>query len=322
MQDLVRAARGGVLLTGWAYDAGWSRGRLRGRLRGEGWQRICRGAWAVPGKEVDWRIRARAVQLLRPRWVCSHATAARLHRIETLVESGAGEEDLLDFTVLRGSGSGASRRPGLRLHTTAVLTERDVCLRAGLRVTAPVRTVGDLMRRGSREEAVVAADSALSRRTIRGVRREPLVRAHELAAHFSAHPTAGLPGAARARRHVTLTTPAAGSPAETIARLHMHDADLHPEPQPLLHTPAGRPLRPDFLFREAGLVVEIEGYAFHGTRHAHARDIDRFNALADCPAVRRILRFTALDVFHHPERMIARIRSALARRSSDDGVEG
>ncbi|MFF7179478.1 hypothetical protein [Streptomyces sp. NPDC008121] len=304
----MRTARGGVLLTEWAYAAGWSRGRLRGRLRGEGWQRICRGAWAVPGKEVDWRVRARAVQLLRPGWVCSHATAAALHRVETLhgpADGGGGE--VLHFTVDRRDGSGGSRRAGLRVHATAVIADRDVCIRSGLRVTTPARTVGDLMRCGSREEAVVAADSALSRRTIRGVRRDPLVRPDDLAAHL----TARLPGAARARRCLPLTDPATGSPAETIARLHMHDAGLHPESQPLLHTPSGRPLRPDFLFREAGLVIEIEGYAFHGTPHAHARDIARFNALTECPEVRRILRFTATEVFHHPTRMIATIRGVV-----------
>ncbi|MET9432646.1 hypothetical protein [Streptomyces sp. NPDC006551] len=309
VEDLVRTARGGVLLTEWAYAAGWPPGRLRGRLRREGWQRICREAWAVPGKEVDWKVRARVVQLRRPEWVCSHRTAAALHRVEVLNgdAEGEGKRDV-EFTVLRRGGGGVSCEAGLRVHTTVVLTERDVSVRAGLRVTSPARTVGDLMRCGSREEGVVVADSALSRRTVRGVRREPLVRPGDLTAQLSRR----LPGAARARAMLALTDPTAGSPAETVARLHMRDAGLHPESQPLLHTASGRPLRPDFLFRDAGLVVEIEGYAFHGTRHAHARDIDRFNALAECPSVRRILRFTASEVFHHPARMIARIRAVLA----------
>ena len=80
-----------------------------------------------------------------------------------------------------------------------------------------------------------------------------------------------------------------------------------------LITPNGRTRRPDFLFRAAGLVVEIEGYAYHGSRDAHRKDIDRFNEVALCPEVRAILRFTAEDVFHHPDHMITRIRNALAR---------
>lgn len=177
VEDLVRTARGGVLVTEWAYWAGWP----RGRLRGEGWQRICRGAWAVPGKEVDWRVRARMVQLRRPEWVCSHRTAAALHCVEVLnggvLNSGGAEGEevpVLEFTMLRRGGRGVSFGAGLRVHTTVLLTERDVSVRAVLRVT------------------------------------------------------------------------------------------------------------------------------------------DRFNALAECPSVRRILRFTATEVFHHRDRVIARIRAVLA----------
>lgn len=220
---------------------------------------------------------------------------------------------MLEFTTRRKGAGGVTGRAGsrirVRVHSTPFLTEADGSVRAGLRVTTPARTVGDLMRRGTREEAVVTADSALARRTVQGIRRAPLVRREQLAAELAAR----RPGAARARAWLYLTDPASGSPAETVARLRMHDAGLHPESQPLLHTRSGRALRPDFLFREAGLAVEIEGYAFHGTRQAHARDIDRFNALTDCREVRRVLRFTAKEVFRHPDRMIATIRHALER---------
>ncbi|MFD7322369.1 endonuclease domain-containing protein [Streptomyces sp. NPDC059875] len=303
MEELSKLARGGVLLTEWAYAAGWGGGRLGRRLREEGWQRICRGAWAVPGKEVEWKVRARAVQPLRPELVCSHGTAAALHRVEVLGATG----EVLEFTARR-RGGGAAGRADLRVHTTGRLTDGDTCVRAGLRVTSPVRTVGDLMRScGSREEAVVAADSALSRRTVRGIRREPIVLHDDLTTEL----TPRGPGAARARRWLPLTAAASGSPAETVARLRMHDAGLHPECQPLLRSRSGRALHPDFFFREAGLAIEIEGYAFHGTRHAHDRDVRRFNELADCPGVRRVLRFTAADVFRRPEALIATIRSAL-----------
>ncbi|MFF3319688.1 endonuclease domain-containing protein [Streptomyces sp. NPDC003035] len=319
MRDLARLARGGVLLTEWVYAAG-RRGGLPGRrLREEGWQRICRGAWAVPGKEVDWKVRARAVQLLRPELVCSHGTAAALHRVEVL---GGQREEVLEFTAWR-RGGGRSGRAGLRVHTTGRLTEGDTCVRAGLRVTSPARTVGDLIRSsGTREEAVVAADSALSRRTVRGIRREPLVRRDDLAAELAPDVAPRRPGAARARGWLPLTNAASGSPAESVARLRMHDAGLHPECQPLLRSRSGRSLRPDFFFRAAGLAIEIEGYAFHGTRHAHDRDVRRFNDLADCPGVRRVLRFTAADVFHHPDRVIVTIRSALGSLGSSGAGTG
>ncbi|MFF5423281.1 MULTISPECIES: hypothetical protein [unclassified Streptomyces] len=308
MYELLILAQGGVLLTVRALAAGWSRGRLAGYLRREQWQRVCRGAWAVPGKEVDWRVRARALQLLRPELVCSHRTAALLHRIEVLAPPGhpAGA-DLLDFTAPWPAKASHDER--IRVHTTVRPAERDRVLRRGLWTTTPARTVADLIRGcRDREEAVVVADSALARRAVAGVRREPLVHREELAAALSARH----PGARRARAWLRLAEPASGSPAETVARLRMADAGLHPEPQPALRTARGHVVHPDFLFRAAGLAVEIEGYAFHGTRHAHERDIARFNALQSCPEIRRVLRFTAREVFTRPDRVTATIREALA----------
>ncbi|MEU7030141.1 hypothetical protein AB0A60_26105 [Streptomyces sp. NPDC046275] len=306
----MRLARGGVLLTVWALTAGWPRGRLDGRLRRDGWQRIWRGAWAAPGKEVDWRMRAAAAQLLRPQLVCSHRTAAAVHRIE-LLGGRAGTEgapEPLEFTARRGRGSKAHEP--IRVHTTARLADADCATRRGLRVTSAVRTVGDLIRAAaSREAAVVVADSALSPRFVAGLHRPPLVDAAGLAAELAAPRR---PGGPSARRWLPLAVAGSGSPAETVARLRMRDAGLHPETQPTLHTAAGRPLHPDFLFRAAGLVVEIEGFAFHGTRAAHERDVRRFNELQSCPDVRRVLRFTAGEVFGHPDRMTATIRAALA----------
>ncbi|MFD8639074.1 hypothetical protein ACFV14_02065 [Streptomyces zaomyceticus] len=304
MYELAILARGGVLLTVWAVAAGWPPGRLAGRLRRDGWQRICRGAWAAPGKGVDWRVRATALQLLRPELVCSHGTAARLHRIERL--GATGRPDLLEFTTPAPGRS--LRGAGIRVRTTTFLTAGDRSTRRGLRTTTPARTVGDLIRAaGSREEAVVVADSALARRAVEGVRREALVRYEELTAELAAPRR----GASRARSWIRLAEAASGSPAETVARLRMGDAGLFPDSQPTLRTAAGPPLRPDFLFRAEGLAVEVEGYAFHGTRRAHERDVARFNALQSCPEIRRVLRFTAGEVFHHPDRMTATIRAAL-----------
>lgn len=295
MYELAILARGGVLLTVWALAAGWPPGRLAARLRRDGWQRICRGAWAAPGKETDWRVRETALQLLRPRRVCRHGTAARVHRVELL--------------------AGPPPPPDSR----SALPPEDVCLRRGLRVTTAARTVADLIRTaGSREAAVVTADSALSRRVVEGVRRNPPVRHEDLAAQLAVR----RPGAPRARAWLRLANPAAGSPAETVARLRMADASLHPECQPQVRTPRGQVLRPDFLFRAAGLAVEVEGYAYHGTPRAHERDVARFNALQSCPEIRRVLRFTAREVFGDPGRMTTTIAMSLTDLARTPGGFG
>ncbi|WP_282696961.1 hypothetical protein [Streptomyces sp. CC208A] len=153
----------------------------------------------------------------------------------------------------------------------------------------------------------MVADSAPSRRVVGGVRREPPVRYGELASQLAVR----RPGAPRARSWLPPADPAAGSPAETVARLRMAGAALSPECRPPLRTPGGHLLHPDFPFRAAGLAVEVEGCAYHGTRRAHERDLAPFNALRSCPEVRRMPRFTARGVFAHPERMTAEIRTAL-----------
>ncbi|MGW0935078.1 endonuclease domain-containing protein [Streptomyces sp. NPDC002666] len=163
------------------------------------------------------------------------------------------------------------------------------------------------MRHLPRVEAVVVADSALSTRRVHGVRRPPLV----LLAALHDELASRCHGAARARALLPALDPGSGSPAETVARLLLRDAGLRPETQAALHTPTGRNLRPDFLFRTEGLIVEVEGYDFHGTREAHAEDVRRFNELQSCPEIRRVLRFTATDIYRHPRRVLREITATL-----------
>ncbi|MGW0548365.1 hypothetical protein [Streptomyces altiplanensis] len=296
MGELEGLARGGVLLTAQARAAGWPARRLNRRLRTEGWTRIINGAWCAPGRAVDEGVRLLALQLTGPERVASHRSAAAVHGIELLRTE-------VELTAPRGVNRPASVRVHhLPLHPHEVVTVR------GLRVTTVVRTLGDLLRAGPRDEALVAVDSALTWRTVRGRRVPPLTDEGRLAVELRGSRA----GTARGREWLGLADARCGSPAETIARLRMHDGGLHPQSQVELRTPSGRLCRPDFFFRREGVVVEIEGYAFHGTRDAHRRDIQRFNDLAACPEVRVILRFTALQVFHQPESMLAAIRQQLA----------
>ncbi|MFE6936391.1 hypothetical protein ACFVDT_30645 [Streptomyces sp. NPDC057699] len=306
LRELGALASGGILLVAEAVEAGWPPRLLNRRLHTGGWQRVHQGAWAAPGRLVDWLTRAWVVQKLQPQLVCSHRTAAALHLVELLGRPCAEAQ----FTDPR---RGVYRRPGIRVHCAA-LGPADRTVRRGLCTTSPARTVGDLIRCLPRDEAVTAADSALSARTVRGVRRPPLLDTAALRTELATHRA----GAARARAWLPLLDPRSGSPAETVARLRLHDAGLYPVTQAVLHTPSGRTLRPDFLFPAQGLVVEVEGWAFHGSREAHAADLRRFNALQSCPEVRRILRFTANEVFHHPARFITEVRAALALAGLED----
>ncbi|MFF5158831.1 hypothetical protein ACFY3N_21870 [Streptomyces sp. NPDC000348] len=162
--DLRALAQGGVLLTARALNAGWPQSSLTARLHAEGWTRVQNGAWVVPGKVIDLGVRLRVTQLLTPRLVVSHHSAARLWQIETL---GAGSAERVEFTDPGLSFRG--RLTGVRVHRLP-LVGTDVEYRGGLRVTDVPRTLADLLRSGGRDNALVAVESALGYRRVAGVR--------------------------------------------------------------------------------------------------------------------------------------------------------
>ncbi|MFE6160863.1 endonuclease domain-containing protein [Streptomyces sp. NPDC056486] len=301
--ELPELAVEGVLLARWAMDAGWPKTKLFRWLAAEGWTRISGGAWAEPGRAVDLSLCLWAGQLAMPGLVASHRSAAVLWNIELL---RAAEPEFTDPHHSR-------RRTGARTHWSPLPPE-DVTVTRGLRLTTIARTLADLLPCGPRDEALVAVESALTWRTVGSVRRPPLIATESIAASLALAAPLPRSGGDRARHWLALADPRAGSPAETMARLRMHDAGLHPSTQVDLLTPNGRRCRPDFLFRDEGVAVEIEGYAYHGSRDAHRRDLARYNDLAACPEVRVVLRFGAEEVLRTPEAFIAKVEATLASR--------
>ncbi|EME99598.1 hypothetical protein J7W19_15315 [Streptomyces mobaraensis NBRC 13819 = DSM 40847] len=287
----------GVVALSQAERLGWSRCGLRRRLRKEGWQTVRPGAFAAPGRPAGLVAHLWAQQLARPELVVSHWAAALVHGVERRVERP-------EFTAPTGGregGRGVHRLP---------LRPDEVTLSAGLAVTTLPRTLADLLRAVPRDDALVAVESALSRRPTgeRGS-RGPLTVLD--AVRDAVRDGVGMRGGRRALDWLALADERAGSPAETIARLRMNDAGLYPEPQAELLLPGGRRVYPDFFFRERGVVVEIEGYAWHGDRTRHQRDTARYNELTRCPEVRRLLRFTADDVFRRPVSLVRTVGRVL-----------
>jgi very-short-patch-repair endonuclease len=68
----------------------------------------------------------------------------------------------------------------------------------------------------------------------------------------------------------------------------------------------------DFFFEEAGLVVEVDGFAFHTDPDAFERDRRKQNALV--LAGYQVLRFTWLDLTEYPERVVALVKRAISAR--------
>jgi very-short-patch-repair endonuclease len=64
----------------------------------------------------------------------------------------------------------------------------------------------------------------------------------------------------------------------------------------------------DFIFRDAKVVIEIDGFAHHSDSEAFQRDRNKQNALA--LAGYQVLRFTWLDLAEYPDRVIAEVKRA------------
>ena len=227
---------------------------------------VFRGVWGIghpPRTHRGWCIAA----LLAggERSVLSHTTAAVIHGMAT----GSRR---LHLTVARS----AKGIEGIRTHRPRTLWPEDVQVLGGLRVTSPSRTLIDLADFRRRRMLERAIDQAEFHRL-----HLPLGAVHD---RLHRRPRGAL------LRNV-ITQHVAGSTiteseAEELFLALVRAAGL-PRPTPQAHL-WGR--RRDFLFREARVVVEIDGRQAHDRDGAFERD-----ALRDAEVVvngYRPLRFT------------------------------
>ena len=290
-QDLllgVAARSGGVLLTERALALGMTHGQFRRILDNERWQPIHYGAWAPPGTTITHHVRLRAFQQRHPCLVASHWSAAAVLGIDDKCPTPQ-----LTCTQLHGhhlSHAAAYRLP---------LPPAHIAHLDGIAVTTAARTACDLATALVGHDAVIAVDSIL--RTGRTSKREIATVLSEFG---------GRRGRPAARVVLARCDPGSGSPAETKARLVLCDGGLHPRTQAPVATFQGTRYL-DLLLEEphtAPLGIEIEGFAYHGSRVDHRRDVHRFNAIGYC----RILRFTSNDVFDYPMTMLETVRRTLS----------
>ncbi len=75
----------------------------------------------------------------------------------------------------------------------------------------------------------------------------------------------------------------------------------------------GRRLQPDVLLREARLVIEVDGFAFHSGRVEFQKDRERQNLLVQAGFT--VLRFTWDDLTERPAQVVTRIERTLRGRN-------
>ena len=197
----------------------------------------------------------------------------------------------IDVTVI---GRNPGDRPGIRRHRTRTLEPRDVRTRERIRVTSPARTIVDCACDRDLEQLVAAA-LASEQVTLRQVERE-IARCptrHGVDRLNAVLRQAGGPRLTRSwgeRRILSLIRQAGLPVPETNYPMLGYDLDA--------------------FWPEHKLVVEVDGYEFHGDRRSFENDRARDAKLV--AAGYRVIRFTAIQLRDEPLVVISRLAAALA----------
>jgi very-short-patch-repair endonuclease len=196
-------------------------------------------------------------------------------------------------------GHHCRNRTGIRVHVIAAIDRRDVRVRHGLSVTSPSRTLIDVAATASAIELDDFVAESRARRLLRPGELE--------AALESAGPRRGA-GRIRAFLAAEAEPDFTRSKGERRLRRLLRQARL-PQPRANRHV-AGHEV--DFLWEAEKLVVEFDGFRFHGHRRAFEDDRRRDVDLAN--AGYQVLRFTWRQLAQDPLAVIAAIARALGRR--------
>lgn len=241
-----------------------------------------------------------AVLACGPGGVVSHVTALALHGL-------ASKEPARAPVHVSMAGTDGGRRPGIRPHRVPALAPSDWQRIEGVPVTTPVRTLLDVAaavpaRTLERAYAQAARDGRATPEAIEAalVRRGPV------------------PGAGRLRRLASASTPPAFTRSEAEERLleWIGRAGL---PPPETNVRVGG-LELDCAWRAFRVAVEVDGFAFHGSRTSFEADRHRDARLASLGY--RVVRITWRQLDLEPVATVTRIAQVLAVAASEGRVRG
>ena len=193
--------------------------------------------------------------------VVSHRAAARLYALPGF------DADLLEFTTAPGR---FLRRPEVVQHRSTALPPHHRRLVSALPVTSIARTLFDLSAVAHALRVARAVDSALAARMVTWAALAEVFddvtgRGRRKAAVF---------GRLLAQRQGSYVPPASELEARFVELIRGHGLPV-PEQQVDLGDAKGWIGRVDFFFRDARLVVEVDGAQFHSSLLDCARDSER-----------------------------------------------
>lgn len=224
--------------------------------------------------------------------VLSHRSAGAWWGISERLDS------VVEVTIV---GPDCGARPGVRVRRARHIAPEDIAVREGLRITGPARTLLDL--------AAVLGVRALQR-AVNEAQVAGLVDESDLWAVLDR--CRGRRGAPRLRRLLADGRGPSLTRSEAERRL-LELLKASGLPRPETNVRIGR-YEVDFLWRAEWLVVEVDGFAFHGTKAAFERDRIRDGELQASGYA--VLRITWRQIVDAPEAAIARIAQMLQRRTA------
>lgn len=252
--------------------------------------RLHRGVYRVGPVEAARAAEMAAILACGDGSVLSHDTAARLFGLKPGAPSSS------PLHVARANGY--LRRPGLVIHRLPTLIHRDVTRVEGIPTTTAARTLWDLAAstpaRDLERMFAVALDRGLTRRA-------------ELRRLMDRHKRA--PGSGKLRWLVAANPSLTRSEAEDRLQGLVRSAGL-PEPQTNAKVEG---LEVDCYWPAQGLVVEVDGFAYHGSRAAFERDRRRDRRLI--AAGMSVIRVTWRQLDQEPLAVVAQLAQALAAPS-------
>jgi len=284
-------AQHGVVSRSQLLTLGVSRHRIEHRVSAGRLQPVHRGVYAFGHRalrpEGRWMA---AVMAGGGTAVLSHAAAAAAWELR---RRGSGA---IDVTVV-GHG-GRNRRNGVRFHRTVTLDVQDTTTHLAIPITTPLRTVLDLAATLSGRPLEHLLDLAEQRR---------LIDFAQLRRRLDDRP--GRPGSPSLQAVLSLYT--AGS---TATRSEMEERFLglcgdHGLPRPGVNRPIeGEEV--DFVWRDARLIVEVDGYRYHRSPSSFESDRERDVMLA--VAGWQVLRFTWTQLTRRPTWVAGAVSKRLA----------
>ena len=299
----VAALQRGVISVAQLQAAGLDHEAIRRRVRAGRLHRHLHGVYLVghPGM-APLASETAALLALGRGALLSHRTAARLHGLlppggETSRNHGR-RAGAVDVTVV---GRRPRRRAGIASHSTPALAEDDRALREGLPATAVARTLVDLAASADDDilDRMVAEALATRRATAEQIERA-MSRATDRRGH----------GLLRG-----LLDGGGGFVRSGGERALLGLIVAAGLPRPELNVRLG-PWEADFVWRDAHLVVELDGRDGHSSPWASDRDARKSLELER--AGWRVVRVTGRQLARRPEWVLAQLGGLLLTRAAHD----